>query len=173
MAALAVEYKDRGVLAFDLAGAEIDNPAKWFREAFYLVRDANLNVTVHAGEAYGPESIHQALHYTGAHRIGHGVRLRETRTCSSTRSSDSARNVSVVKCPDRRSRFDRGASHQGIFRPRPAGQQEHRQPAHVRHDDDQRAGLLVEHLEFNLEDVKKLLMNGFKSAFLRYPSRKA
>ena len=33
--------------------------------------------------------------------------------------------------------------------------------------------LLVEHLEFNLEDVKKLLMNGFKSAFLRYPERKA
>ena len=77
MAALAVEYKDRGVVAFDLAGAERDNPAKWFREAFYLVRDANLNVTVHAGEAYGPESIHQALHWTGAHRIGHGVRLRE------------------------------------------------------------------------------------------------
>ena len=33
--------------------------------------------------------------------------------------------------------------------------------------------LLDEHLEFNLEDVKKLLMNGFKSAFLRYPERKA
>ena len=55
MAALAVEYKDRGVVAFDLAGAEADNPAKWFREAFYIVRDANLNVTVHAGEAYGPD----------------------------------------------------------------------------------------------------------------------
>ena len=65
------------MVAFDLAGAEVDNPAKWFREAFYLVRDANLNVTVHAGEAYGPESIHQALHWAGAHRIGHGVRLRE------------------------------------------------------------------------------------------------
>ena len=32
---------------------------------------------MHAGEAYGPESIHQAIHSCGAHRIGHGTRLRE------------------------------------------------------------------------------------------------
>ena len=116
MAALAVEYKDRGVLAFDLAGAEIDNPAKWFREAFYLVRDANLNVTVHA--------------------VRRTVRSRSTRRCTipghiasatacgfvrrgparvRARSSDSARNVSVVERPDRRSRFDRGASHREYF----------------------------------------------------------
>ena len=36
-----------------------------------------INVTIHAGEAYGPESIHQAIHQCGAHRIGHGCRLRE------------------------------------------------------------------------------------------------
>jgi adenosine deaminase len=77
MAELAVAYKNRGVVGFDLAGAEYDHPAKHHRAAFQLVRDNNINVTIHAGEAYGPESIHQAIHVCGAHRIGHGCRLRE------------------------------------------------------------------------------------------------
>lgn len=77
MAELAVAYKGRGVVGFDLAGAEADFPAKHHRDAFQLVRDNNINCTIHAGEAYGPESIAQALHVCGAHRIGHGCRLRE------------------------------------------------------------------------------------------------
>jgi adenosine deaminase len=77
MAELAVAYKNRGVVGFDLAGAEYDHPAKHHRAAFQLVRDNNINVTIHAGEAYGPESIAQAVHVCGAHRIGHGCRLRE------------------------------------------------------------------------------------------------
>ncbi|MEB2312328.1 MAG: adenosine deaminase [Sorangiineae bacterium] len=77
MAELAVAYKGRGVVGFDLAGAEYDHPAKHHRAAFQLVRDNNINTTIHAGEAYGPESIAQAIHVCGAHRIGHGVRLRE------------------------------------------------------------------------------------------------
>ena len=77
LAELAVAYKGRGVVGFDLAGAEYDYPAKVHREAFYLVRNNNVNSTVHAGEAYGPLSIHQAIHVCGAHRIGHGTRLRE------------------------------------------------------------------------------------------------
>jgi len=77
MAELAVAYKGRGVVGFDLAGAEADFPAKHHRRAFQLVRDNNINCTIHAGEAYGPESVAQAIHVCGAHRIGHGVRLRE------------------------------------------------------------------------------------------------
>lgn len=77
LAELCVAYKDRGVVAFDLAGAELDNPAKNHQEAFTLVLKNNINCTLHAGEAYGPESISQALHYCGAHRIGHGTRLAE------------------------------------------------------------------------------------------------
>ena len=77
MAELAVAYKGRGVVGFDLAGAEYDHPAKHHKKAFQLVRDNNINCTIHAGEAYGPESIAQALHVCGAHRIGHGCRLRE------------------------------------------------------------------------------------------------
>jgi adenosine deaminase len=77
MAELAVAYKNRGVVGFDLAGAEEDYPAKEHKAAFQLVRDNNINCTIHAGEAYGPTSIAQAIHTCGAHRIGHGVRLRE------------------------------------------------------------------------------------------------
>lgn len=77
MAELAVAYKGRGVVGFDLAGAEYDHPAKHHRAAFQLVRANNINVTIHAGEAYGPESVAQAIHVCGAHRIGHGCRLRE------------------------------------------------------------------------------------------------
>ena len=77
MAELAVAYKGRGVVGFDLAGAEYDHPAKHHKQSFQLVRDNNINVTIHAGEAYGPESIAQAIHVCGAHRVGHGCRLRE------------------------------------------------------------------------------------------------
>jgi adenosine deaminase len=77
LAELAVAYKGRGVLAFDLAGQEKDYPAKAHRAAFQLILKNNVNSTVHAGEAFGAASIGQALHYCGAHRIGHGTRLRE------------------------------------------------------------------------------------------------
>src|SRR2546423_518649 len=77
LAELSVASKNRGGLGFDLAGAEHGNPAKDHQEAFQLILNNNINCTVHAGEAYGPPSIAQALHYCGAHRIGHGVRLRE------------------------------------------------------------------------------------------------
>src|ERR1044071_5742503 len=77
MARLAVAYKNRGVVGYDLAGAEYDHPAKKHRDSFQLIRNNNIACTIHAGEAFGPESIAQALHVCGAHRIGHGCRLRE------------------------------------------------------------------------------------------------
>ncbi len=77
LADLTVRFKGRGVVGFDLAGAEENFPAKDHREAFYMILNHNINATIHAGEAFGPSSIHQALHYCGAHRIGHGTRLKE------------------------------------------------------------------------------------------------
>lgn len=77
LADLTVAYKNRGVVAFDLAGAEYNYPAKKHKDAFFTVINKNMAATIHAGEAYGAESIHQALHYCGAHRIGHGTRLFE------------------------------------------------------------------------------------------------
>ena len=77
LAQVAVDFKGRGVVAFDLAGPERGHPPAAHREAFRLAARASLPVTVHAGEAFGPESIHQALHDCGARRIGHGTRLCE------------------------------------------------------------------------------------------------
>ncbi len=74
-AELAASYRGRGVLGFDLAGGESGNPAEIHGSAFYLARKELLNVTVHAGESFGPASIRQALFKCGAHRIGHGVTL--------------------------------------------------------------------------------------------------
>ncbi|HEY1552752.1 MAG TPA: adenosine deaminase [Kofleriaceae bacterium] len=78
IAELCVAFKNRGVVAFDLAGSEINNPAKVHRAAFQLVIDNNINCTAHAGESFGPDSVHQAIHKCGAHRIGHGTRLVES-----------------------------------------------------------------------------------------------
>jgi adenosine deaminase len=77
LAELCVAYKNRGVIGFDLAGAETNFPAKDHKDAFQLILRNNVNCTAHAGEAYGPESISQAIHFLGSHRIGHGTRLRE------------------------------------------------------------------------------------------------
>lgn len=77
LAEICVAYKNSGVVGFDLAGAEKNFPAKDHKEAFYLIINNNVNTTVHAGEAEGPDSIHQALHWVRANRIGHGTRLKE------------------------------------------------------------------------------------------------
>jgi len=77
LAQLAVAYKNDGVVGFDLAGGEFNNPPKEHLKAFYLVTNNNINATIHAGEAAGAGSIHQAIHYNKANRIGHGTRLFE------------------------------------------------------------------------------------------------
>jgi adenosine deaminase len=77
MAELAVAHRHRGVVGFDLAGDEMGYPPKHHLDAFHYVKRENFNITIHAGEAFGKESIWQALQYCGAHRIGHATRLAE------------------------------------------------------------------------------------------------
>lgn len=59
--------------AIDLAGDELKFPARLFVEHFRRARDAGLQVTVHAGEVDGPESVWAAIRDLGATRIGHGI----------------------------------------------------------------------------------------------------
>ncbi|WP_305373605.1 adenosine deaminase [Photobacterium leiognathi] len=66
-------HKDK-LVAIDLAGDELGQPGTQFNTHFKQVRDAGLRVTVHAGEAAGPESMWQAINELGAVRIGHGVK---------------------------------------------------------------------------------------------------
>jgi adenosine deaminase len=75
MAELAVDFRERGVVAFDLAGEEGGYPPKKHVDAFHYIQRENFNITIHAGEGFGKESIWQAIQYCGAHRIGHGTRL--------------------------------------------------------------------------------------------------
>ena len=75
MAELAVDFRERGVVGFDLAGEEGGYPPKKHVDAFHYIQRENFNITIHAGEGFGKESIWQAIQYCGAHRIGHGTRL--------------------------------------------------------------------------------------------------
>ncbi len=80
MAELAVDFRQRGVVGFDLAGEEGGYPPKKHIDAFHFIQRENFNITIHAGEGYGKESIWQAIQYCGAHRIGHATRLIDDMT---------------------------------------------------------------------------------------------
>lgn len=75
-ARLAVAYRDRGVVGFDIAGPEDGFPPNLHADAFALLHRELVPVTVHAGEAAGVASIAGALD-VGALRLGHGVRVVE------------------------------------------------------------------------------------------------
>jgi adenosine deaminase len=77
LAQLAVAYKNKGVVAFDLAGGELGFPASAHADAFAYARKHNLAVTIHAGEGDGARSVRDAVHKCGAHRLGHATRLIE------------------------------------------------------------------------------------------------
>lgn len=173
LAEKVTEYWDRGVVALDLAGAERGHPAKEHLEAFYVVRNRNINLTIHAGEDFGPESIHQAIHYCGAHRIGHGVRLRE--------DEDLLNYVNDHRIPLEiclTSNLQTGAVDSYADHPLPDYL---RQGLRVTLNTDNRTvsdtTVTDEYLKaikkynFSLRDVRRLIINGFKSVFLSYEER--
>src|SRR5690348_15825858 len=75
IAELAVEYRDRGVVGFDIAGAEAGFPPTRHLDAFEYLRRENFHFTIHAGEAFGLPSIWEAIQWCGTDRLGHGVRI--------------------------------------------------------------------------------------------------
>lgn len=170
LAELCVAYKNRGVVGFDLAGAEANFPAKEHREAFQLILKNNVNCTAHAGEAYGPVSISQAIHYLGAHRIGHGVRLREDgdllnyvndhriplECCPS--SNVQTRAVSDMKAHPLKLYFDYGL--------RVTINTDNRLITNTTSTNE----FWVAHKELglSLEDLTTIIVSGFKSAFLPF-----
>jgi len=173
LAKLAVAYKGRGVLAFDLAGQERDYPAKAHRQAFQLILENNINSTVHGGEAFGAPSISQALHYCGAHRIGHGTRLRE--------DPDLLRYVRDHRIPLEMC-LSSNIQTRAVRRiqDHPCGEY-FRQGLRVTLNTDNRlmsATTLTEEIalaarafRFSPYEVKRIILNGFKSAFLPYPQK--
>lgn len=170
MAEIAVAYKNRGVVGFDLAGAEFDYPAKHHRDAFQLILNNNINCTAHAGEAYGPASISQAIHFCGAHRIGHGVRLREDgdllnyvadhriplECCpSSNVQTGAVRDMSVHPI---RFYFDYGC--------RVTVNTDNRLITDTTVSKE--LWLIHKHLGFTLDEIKQMIVSGFKSAFMPF-----
>ena len=173
LANLTVAFKDRGVVAFDLAGAEYNYPAKKHREAFYAVVNANVAATIHAGEAYGPESIAQALHYCHADRIGHGTRLFEDQDLERYVNDRRVPLEVCVTCnvqthavpsleehPVRRY-FDKGIvvclnTDNRLMSATTVTDEYHL--AHTR-------------LGFSREEIERMLLYGFESAFLPYEDR--
>jgi adenosine deaminase len=170
LAELAVAYKGKGVVGFDLAGAEEGHPARRHQEAVQLILDNNVNVTIHAGEAFGPESIAQAVHTCGAHRIGHGVRLRENgdllnylndhriplEMCPS--SNVQTRSVSGFESHPLKFYFDFGL--------RVTVNTDNRLITDTTVTKELR--LAHERMGFTLEDLCTLIVQGFKSAFLPF-----
>ena len=77
LAHLAVAYRTRGVVGFDLAGGELGNPASLHAAAFEYAQAHDLACTCHAGEGADASSVREAIHRCGAHRIGHATRLIE------------------------------------------------------------------------------------------------
>ena len=75
IAELAIRFRDRGVVGFDIAGAEAGYPPTRHLDAFEYMRNNNARFTIHAGEAFGLPSIHEAIAFCGADRLGHGVRI--------------------------------------------------------------------------------------------------
>ncbi len=184
MAELAVAFRERGVVGFDIAGEEAGHPPKAHLEAFQLCRRENFSITIHAGEAFGPPSIWQALQYCGAHRIGHGVRLVEDMAIDQGRvvklgplaSYIRDKRIPLELCPS--SNVDTGAvptleahpiRHLMAQRFRVTVNTDNRLMSNVTLSEELRR--LSVAFGITLDDVEKLTINAMKSAFVGYDER--
>src|SRR5262245_57657779 len=173
LAELAVAYRGRGVLAFDLAGQEKDYPAKEHREAFQLILEHNINCTVHSGEAFDAQSIAQALHYCGAHRIGHGTTLKEDpdlmryvrdhriplEMClTSNIQTRAVKSITDHPCGD--------YFRQGL---RVTLNTDNRLMSGTTLSDE--IALAVRGFKLSPYELKRIIINGFKSGFMPYPQK--
>jgi len=173
LAELAVAYRHRGVVGFDLAGGEAGNPAKAHRSAFEYARCHDLACTCHAGEGDGADSVRQAVHVCGAHRIGHATRLIEdtslTDYCNDHRialeicltSNVQTRAADSYASHPFREYYDRGLN------------------VVLNTDNRLMSGVTLtdeyvhaaEALDFGFDELARVALNGFESCFLPYEER--
>ena len=184
IAELAVAFQDRGVVGFDIAGDELGHPPKRHLDAFQYIRNKNFNITIHAGEAFGPESIWQAVQICGTHRIGHGTRLIEDIVAQGTRIEHMGSLAHFLK--DKRIAFEMCLSSNlqtGVAK----SIEEH--PFNILYKNSFRVLLCTdnrlmsnttlskemllasESYALTLRDLEKLTINAMKSAFLHYNDR--
>ncbi len=175
IARLSVAYRDRGVVAFDLAGGEAGRPAGAHRAAFDAAAEGRLGITVHAGEAAGAESIADAVDHCHADRIGHGTRLYEDpvllgylRDRRILLEINITSNVQTHAVPEAsahpvRQYFDRGVAltlcTDGWLM------------CGVSLSDEYWLAHTV--LDFTREEIDQMILTGFEGSFLPWPERRA
>jgi adenosine deaminase len=175
LAQLAVAYKSRGVVAFDLAGGEAGYPASAHGDAFAYARKHNLAVTIHAGEGDGARSVRDAVHKCGADRLGHATRLIEdpelTQYVNDRRigleicltSNVQTHAAKSYETHPLRLYFEKGMN------------------ATLNTDNRLMSGTTLtdeymyaaKHLDFTFDELCTLALNGFESAFLPWEQRVA
>ncbi len=185
IAELAVNYRNQGVVGFDLAGEEGGYPPKKHIEAFQFIQRANFNITIHAGEAFGKESIWQAIQWCGAHRIGHGTRILEDLTLDGDGNvvgmGDLAQYILDKRIPIEiclLSNVHTGAIDKLENHPfKKLNEMKFRLSLNT--DDRLMSGttmtnecmLATEYFGLNLDDIEKLTINAMKSAFIHNQER--
>jgi adenosine deaminase len=183
-AELAVDFRDRGVVGFDLAGEEAGHPPKKHAEAFAAIQRANFFSTLHAGEAFGVASIWQALQFCGAHRLGHATRLSDDMSIVKGRIVKLGTLAQYVL--DRRIPLEMCLSsnvHTGSvpsLREHPFKLYFDRGFRVTLNTDDRlmsdtsmtkEFAIAVEEFDLTIDDLEKLTLNAIKSAFIHFDER--
>jgi adenosine deaminase len=186
IAELVVRYRDRGVVGFDIAGAEAGYPPTRHLDAFEYLHRENAHFTIHAGEAFGLPSIWEAIQWCGADRLGHGVRIIDDITPGPGGTATLGRLAAYVRdkriplelCPH--SNIQTGAA--ASIAEHPIGLlTELRFRVTVNTDNRLMSGTsmtqemtaLVEAFGWGLDDLQWVTVNAMKSAFLRFDQRLA
>jgi len=177
-ARLAAEAKRQGihrVVGFDLAGAEADFPPSHHQEAFSFCIDNFLNITVHAGEGYGPESIQEAVTYLNAQRIGHGTRILEQGDGLLEYLRDRRVTVEVCLTSNLQTKAINSLDEHPFRRfldeeVRAPLCTDNRMVSDVQVTDEYR--LAYKHFKLTPKEIRKTVLYGFKAAFVPYSKRR-
>lgn len=184
IAKLVVEYRDRGVVGFDIAGKEKGYPPTEHIEAFQYLQRNNAHFTIHAGEAFGLKSIWEAIQFCGAERLGHGVRIIDDITVNADGTvtlGDLAayvrdRRIPLELCP--KSNVDTGAAASiaehpiGLLRKlnfRVTLNTDNRLMSNTSMSAEMTS--LVEAFDYSLRDLEWMTVNAMKSSFLPFNER--
>jgi adenosine deaminase len=184
IAKLVVEYRDRGVVGFDIAGKEKGYPPTEHIEAFQYLQRNNAHFTIHAGEAFGLKSIWEAIQFCGAERLGHGVRIIDDITVNADGTvtlGDLAayvrdRRIPLELCP--KSNVDTGAAASiaehpiGLLRKlnfRVTLNTDNRLMSNTSMSAEMTS--LVEAFDYSLRDLEWMSVNAMKSSFLPFNER--
>lgn len=170
---LAVAYRGKGVVGFDLAGGEAGNPAADHKAAFANARRHDMACTCHAGEGDGPDSVRQAVHECGANRIGHATHLIEDKSLTQyvndrrialeicLTSNVQTRATSGYSTHPLREYYDRGLN--------VVLNTDNRLMSGVNLTDEYEHA--VRALGFTFDELCEIAINGFSSAFVDYELR--